>query len=471
MKENASTTDTKEIVNNTQIEEEEPKASKCNKKRLIVIIIIIIFLLIIIFIIIFLFILENKNYHEISSVREKSLTKEEINIAKYNTVIKLNQINFPTSESNYSYNEEHLNKYYIFTHNFFQNLNYTDFSPISLYSILINIYMSISDKELSELLNKVLGLNTEELILFYSQIFKNNYLKNADGEIMISNGAFYNSDRVKENPAFIEQMTKTFTECYKLSYNKDFNFIQEWINKSFKEKKELSNENISNKNEIGILFYSNLYFNQKWKTKFVDEKTYNDFFYIDNENKKEINFLKHSYYVDNYFDYDKYISFCDYYNNHYSIQYIIPKSLNDNILDLISEINFIYENETNKEDGIYITLSVPKFKIDNEIDFIPILKNMGFEKLFNKKYSTLNNPFTIENNYNYYLEQLIQKNIVELNEDGTIIKTKTSGSIMVKSVSPGNNGFEVKLNQPFIYIIRDISKLPIFIGYIKDPNF
>ena len=146
MKENASTTDTKEIVNNTQIEEEEePKASKCNKKRLIVIIIII-FLLIIIFIIIFLFILEIYNFHEISSVREKSLTKEEINIAKYNTVIKLNQINFPTSESNYSYNEEHLNKYYNFTHNFFQNLNSTDFSPISLYSILINIYMSISDK-------------------------------------------------------------------------------------------------------------------------------------------------------------------------------------------------------------------------------------------------------------------------------------------------------------------------------------
>ena len=467
MKENESTIRTREMDNNTQIEE-EPKESKCNKKKLIVIIIII-FLLIIIFMIIVLFVLQN--YREISSVREKSLTKEEISIAKYNTVIKLNQINFPTSKSNYSYDEEHLNKYYNFTHNFFQNLNYTDFSPISLYSILINIYMAISDTELSELLNKILGLNNEELILFYSQIFKNNYFKNADGEIMISNGAFYNSDRVKENPSFVNQMTKTFTECYKLSYNKDFNFIQEWINKSLKEKKESSKENINNKNEIGILFYSNLYYNQKWKTKFVDEKSYNDFFYIDNENKKEINFLKHSYYVDNYFDYDKYISFYDYYNNHYSIQYIVPKSINDNILNLVNNINFIYENETNKKNETYITLSVPKFKIDNEIDFIPILKDMGFEKLFNKKYSTLNNPFTIENNYNYYLEQLIQKNKVELNEDGTIIKIKTVASVMPMSASPYDRGIEVKLNQPFIFIIRDINKLPIFIGHIKDPNF
>ena len=331
--------------------------------------------------------------------------------------------------------------------------------------------MAISDTELSELLNNILGLNKEELILFYSQIFKNNYFENSDGEIMISNGVFYNSDRVKENPSFVDQMSKTFTECYKLSYSKDFNFIQEWISKSLKEKKESSQDNFSNKNDIGILFFSNLYFNQKWSTKFVDEETYKDFFYINNDNKKEINFMKHSYCVDNYFDYDKYISFCDYYNNHYSIQYIVPKSINDNILNLVNNINFIYENETNKKNETCISLSVPKFKIDNEIDFIPILKDMGFEKLFNKKYSTLNNPFINGGNYNYYLDQLIQRNKVELNEDGTIIKIKTFASVMTMSASPYDRGIEVKLNQPFIFIIRDINKLPIFIGHIKDPNF
>ena len=97
---------------------------------------------------------------------------------------------------------------------------------------------------------------------------------------------------------------------------------------------------------------------------------------------------------------------------------------------------------------------------------------MGFEKLFDHKYSTLNNPFIPKYNDKYYLEQFIQKNIVELNEDGTIIKTKTLASVAAKSaVGYYELGLEVKLNQPFIYIIRDINKLPIFIGYIKDPNF
>ena len=263
MKENQSTISSNDAFNDAQIEtEQEQGTRKCQKKRLLLILIIVIIITILFFLIVILFI-HFSRFIEKNSVREKRLTENEITIAKYNTVIKLNEINFQTSKNNYPYNEEHLNKYYNFTHNFFTKLNYIDFSPISLFSILINIYKAISDKELSELLNNILGLNNDELILFYSQIFKNNNFKNSDGEIKISNGAFYNSDKVEENNLFIEEMTKTFTECYKLSYNKDFNFIQEWINKSLREKKGLSEENISNKDNVGILFYSNLYFNQK----------------------------------------------------------------------------------------------------------------------------------------------------------------------------------------------------------------
>lgn len=32
------------------------------------------------------------------------------------------------------------------------------------------------------------------------------------------------------------------------------------------------------------------------------------------------------------------------------------------------------------------------------------------------------------------------------------------------------NTLEVKLNQPFIYIIKDINDLPIFVGHIDNPT-
>ena len=86
------------------------------------------FLILILFFIFF-------NITEESTIKEKRFTEKEIKIAKYNTVMKLNDVQFPSSESNFSYKEEHLNTYYNFTYYFFRNLNYTSFSPISLYSI------------------------------------------------------------------------------------------------------------------------------------------------------------------------------------------------------------------------------------------------------------------------------------------------------------------------------------------------
>ena len=100
------------------------------------------------------------------------------------------------------------------------------------------------------------------------------------------------------------------------------------------------------------------------------------------------------------------------------------------------------------------------------------MEKIGLDKLFNSLYSTINNPFITRKDYNYYLGIFSQKNQVELNEDGTTIKSMTlvyAYALSASSIDP--KGVEVKLNQPFIFIIRDNNLLPIFIGYIKEPNY
>ena len=434
-------------INPINIQRDKPIINNSKKKKIWIILIIILFIIFIIILIPLIIVKFVKN-------------------AKYKSLIKLNNIKFPSSKGNNLYKEGHLNSYYNFSYNMFLNANYSNFSPISLYNILINVYLAISDNNASKILNDILGLNHDERILFYDQILNNNYFKNSEGEIKISNSAFYNSDKAKENKSYIEQISKTYTECYKLSFETDFNFIIDWINKALKEEKNELGDNFKDKENIAILLISSLYYKQKWKIKFDSYDTFKDIFYIDNNNKKEVYFMKHSYEVDNYYDYEKYISFYDYYSNDYLIQYIIPKSINDNILELICNINFLYENESFNKKGTYIYLSVPKFKIDNEIDFVPILEKIGLEKLFDENYGILNNPFIIED-ISYYLNKLFQKNIIELNEDGTTVKSVTYGEIIPMS---WEYGLEVKLNRPFIYTIRDINKLPIFIGYIQEPN-
>ena len=179
-------------------------------KIIIVIIIIILFIIAISFICFILIkknIKDNKNGKEEESVIPKTFTKEEIEIAKYNTVIKLNDIKIPSSQSNILYDEIHLDIFYRFSYNFFVDLNYNNFSPLTLYNILINIYMAISDKEQLEILDNILGLNNDERIIFYSNMINNNNFANSEGEIKINNGAFYNSDNVEENKTYIEQIT------------------------------------------------------------------------------------------------------------------------------------------------------------------------------------------------------------------------------------------------------------------------
>ena len=414
---------------------------------------------------------------------EKEKNIEKIKIAKYNTVIKLGDLNLSSFTSNYNYNEEYLKSYYNFTINFFELINYTDYSPVTLYSILINLYMSISDNEESKKLNEILGLDNDERLIFYKQIFQNNYFSNSDGEIKINNGAFYNSDNAKENIAFINNINNTYTECYKLSYKKDFNFILDWINYSIKEKDFIKNSSFKNIESITIILISSLYFNQKWSEKFIDLDTYKNKFYINN-NYKEVYFMRHSYSINYYYDYGTYISFYDFYSNEYSIQYLIPKTINKNtinykndnsskILNLIKDINFLEENESNKKKINIIDLSVPKLKKITDIDFIPVLKKLGLEKLFNKNFSTVENPFIVEKGYNYYVSQFFQKNKIELNEDGTIIKSvavDVDGLITSDFVDYVEE-LTIILNQPFIYIIKDKNKLPIYIGYVNEPSY
>lgn len=147
----------------------------------------------------------------------------------------------------------------------------------------------------------------------------------------------------------------------------------------------------------------------------------------------------------------------------------MPKSKDNNILELIKDKNFLYEKQE-VEGPIVINLSVPKFKREINLDIIPILKELGLEKLFDRNDSTFNNPFIIEENKNYYVDKVFQKNRIELNEDGTTIKSITFADSHVYAKSAGEKEINIELDRPFIYIIKDRNRLPIFIGYIDDPD-
>ena len=302
------------------------------KSKFVCVCCITLIILFILSIIAFLFLLIGlPTLEDEESDKKRNISQLNLTKAKYNTLLKLNNVNYPSKRQDYKYKEEYLSSFNNFTYLIFNKLNFRDFCPVTLYNVLINVYMGISDEELSKKLNEILGLNETERILFYSEIIQNNYFKDSDSEIKISNGGFYNSDIAKENKSYIDKLTQTYTESYKLSYKIDFNYILNWLDKSVKEKNFTNKDTFKDLDNTTLLLFSTLYYQQKWKYKFIDSKIYKGPFYINKEKTKEINFLNHIYYTDYIYDYDNYYSFCDFYSNEYKINYLVPKSKDNNI--------------------------------------------------------------------------------------------------------------------------------------------
>ena len=121
-----------------------------------------------------------------------------------------------------------------------------------------------------------------------------------------------------------------------------------------------------------------------------------------------------------------------------------------------------------------VNLSTPKFLAKSDVDFQKSLENLGFGDIYTPNIDSFKNAFDDEklDDYNIYLQKIKQKNEVEFNEDGSIVKSVTMASFGNggKAAPMENDTLNVKLNQPFIYIIRDINGTPIFVGHVDNPT-
>ena len=101
------------------------------------------------------------------------------------------------------------------------------------------------------------------------------------------------------------------------------------------------------------------------------------------------------------------------------------------------------------------------------------MANLGFSDMFDDQIDSLHGAFNLEStpSYNFYLQTLKQRNQVEFNEDGTIVKSVSMAATGGKGGSWKTfDTLDVKLNQPFIYIIKDANGTPIFVGHIDNPK-
>ena len=413
-----------------------------------------------------------------SSVKEihKNYSAREIKVISDNSFKKLNNITYPSEEyQKQLFSSEEIESYLNYTYQIYSNYSFNhqnqSLSPLTLYGLLMGSAKAISNEEISGKYTSLLGLDEAERIAFYQKLFKANYFSNEEGKVILHNGAFL-TNSFDYNQEYISYLTKVFSEAFQMDFkkNEDVNNMLSWVNQAIEENDYIKRGDLNITTNTVMYLFSTMNFNQKWSSKFSKDKTYKDNFYgLDKTNTTK--FMRHTF-VNDYYDYGEYISVSDYYRNGYKVTYLVPKQHNQNIYDLTSGVNIFKEDVSKKVTGEYgsmiIDLSVPRFASDSTLDLKDTFVNLGMGDIFNETKKVYNNAFTnLDENICIYMDEIKQMNKVEFNEDGTVIKSISIGGASAKSAAP-NKTLEVKLDQPFIYIIKNENDIPIHVGHIDN---
>lgn len=410
----------------------------------------------------------------------------EIRIAESNTFKKLNTVSYPdgnapspirtTEEENKAYNNfSNLTYHSLVNTSKKDNMSY---SVVGLYSIINEMTNATSREELKEKFNILLGLNESSRVTFYDKVMKANSFASDESTIQLKNSAFFNNE-FNYNQEFVDSLTKLYCEAYQIDFEVEANKMVEWVNQAVNSKGFIDDKFLEMNDETQLYLFSTLYFKNAWANKYLSENNIKDDFYLTSDKTVKATYMNHSYLSQSYYDYGSYISVKDYYfSGRASVTYLVPKKVEDNIFDLTKDVNIFEEKEENivKNEGyghIMVNLSTPKFTTKSDVDFQKCLDNLGFGDIYNPNIDSFKNAFDdvrLED-YNIYIQKIKQKNEVEFNEDGSIIKSVTMASFGAGAAAPmKNDTLDVKLNQPFIYIIRDINGTPIFVGHVDNPT-
>lgn len=450
---------------------------------------------------------ENLEYED--SVKKDNLyySKLDYEIASYNSYTQLNNIEYPNGEKvDIDVNSEYVDAITSFSNKIYYELlkesKDVGFAPFSLYQNLELVSNCSTNEDVNSELDTLLGLTKEKRNTYFVDAYLNDFFNIEDSGILeMYNGAFISSKYGVVNEELVNTLTKRYTECFALDFNDDYAVDQmfEWAqfrSRSYDLFNRQSDFNEALKDSIAAYLISTMYLDASWKEVFLDVNSYKDNFYLEDGSIMEnVEYMSHSYFGD-YYDYDDYVSFRDKYSygTGLYIKYIVPKSHESSIYDLLENKNIFIDEEiptlddegnqkydeygyalTNHYKSAYIKLSVPKINVKTSNSFDKILQNLGCTTMFDNKvnsfsylYSSLNEGYE---DSSFTLTKCNQKNMFSLDENGTTIKTVTYSTIMdATSADFYGNSLTVKINQPAIYIVYDSNDIPLYCGTLNSPQ-
>jgi serpin B len=113
---------------------------------------------------------------------------------------------------------------------------------------------------------------------------------------------------------------------------------------------------------------------------------------------------------------------------------------------------------------------LPRFKVEYETDLNDALKTLGMSEAFDPNLADFSGIAEVKQGGRIYISKVKHKTFAEVNEEGTKAAAVTGVEMGVTSAIVPTQPFTMKVNRPFLFVIRDNATGTIlFIGSIADP--
>ncbi|KAF5299965.1 hypothetical protein FQA39_LY11338 [Lamprigera yunnana] len=307
------------------------------------------------------------------------------------------------------------------------------FSPISAHTVLSLAYQGAAGST-AESFTSTLNVGSQQIAATgYSGIMK--ALNSVEDVILhIANKVYVMQGYpLKEN--FIKAATQSFfSEAEQVNFSNNIESaknINDWVEKKTESKiKDLIAPDCLN-GLTRLVLVNAVYFKGNWAHKFNKEATRKEKFYITKSETVECDMMhttkRFNYREDS--ELDAKILEMKYTNPNVSMVIILPNEV-DGIEDLEKKLVKVdLSTITNGMRNVEVQVSLPKFKIETEMDLESVLRKMGLGIIFDPNQADFSE--IAQSNEQLYVSKAIQKAFIEVNEEGAEAAAAT-GLLIIK---------------------------------------
>lgn len=278
-----------------------------------------------------------------------------------------------------------------------------------------------------------------------------------------------NSIWIKDEEGF--SVEETFVKMNEIFYDADIyekafdsktlTEINTWV----KEKTKGTIEEVIAQIPDDVVMYviNALVFDAEWEEIYKATQIRKGMFTLENGVQQEVEFMYSEEAV--YLEDEKAVGFLKYYaDKKYAFVALLPKeevTISEYVSSLSgNKLQALLENPVE----VQVNAAIPKFETDYEVLLNNTLENMGMEDVFDAKKADLSGIGSHMNG-NLWVDRVIHKTYIEVDEKGTKAGAATVVEIMCESAMETPEVKNVYLDRPFVYMIIECeNNQPVFMG-------